>query len=149
MAVYYGVTWSKWQPTSGRRAAMRKRLQGTLEAIAQRAADARSMSHRYVVELMAEFKSEAESRRKPAEAAWILPTHANHGALEQGRAESSSSFGGEAVQVAVPTLVLDTLSDVAALLTFGGIGARVVGNRLRLDDEDIKPPRPAQIAVTA
>jgi hypothetical protein len=41
MAAYYRVPFAEWHPTSGRRAAMRKRLQGTLEEIAQRAADTR------------------------------------------------------------------------------------------------------------
>lgn len=42
MAEFYGVWWSPgWEATSGRRSAMRKRLEGTLEEIAQRAADSR------------------------------------------------------------------------------------------------------------
>ena len=42
MAAFYRVPYADWKPGSGRRAAMRKRLQGTLEEIAQRAADTRA-----------------------------------------------------------------------------------------------------------
>jgi hypothetical protein len=42
MAAFYCVPYSDWTPSSGRRAAMRKRLEGTLEEIAQRAADTRA-----------------------------------------------------------------------------------------------------------
>jgi hypothetical protein len=43
MAAFYGIPWSAgWEPSSGQRAAMRKRLMGTLEEIAQRAADTRA-----------------------------------------------------------------------------------------------------------
>lgn len=42
MAAFYGIPYPHWTPSSGRRAAMRKRLEGTLEAIAQRAADSRA-----------------------------------------------------------------------------------------------------------
>jgi hypothetical protein len=42
MAEFYEVAWSpSWRATPGRRAAMRKRLKGELEEIAQRAADTR------------------------------------------------------------------------------------------------------------
>ena len=42
MAAFYRIPYSGWTPSSGRRAAMRKRLEGTLEEIAQRAADTRA-----------------------------------------------------------------------------------------------------------
>src|SRR3712207_3488485 len=45
MAAFYSVPPSRWIPTTGRRAAMRKRRQGTLEEIAQRAADTRHSVH--------------------------------------------------------------------------------------------------------
>jgi hypothetical protein len=41
MAAYYGIASEHAVATPGRRAAMRKRLKGTLEEIAQRAADTR------------------------------------------------------------------------------------------------------------
>lgn len=41
MAAYYGVSKPEWVATAGRRAAMRKRLRGDIEDIAQRAADTR------------------------------------------------------------------------------------------------------------
>lgn len=41
MAAFYGVPYSRWVPSSGRRAAMRKRREGTLEEIAERAAATR------------------------------------------------------------------------------------------------------------
>jgi hypothetical protein len=42
MAAFYRVSYQPgWEATPGRRAAMRKRLDGTLEEIAQRAADTR------------------------------------------------------------------------------------------------------------
>ena len=42
MAAFYRTPYSRWTPSSGKRAAMRKRLKGTLEEIAQRVADTRA-----------------------------------------------------------------------------------------------------------
>jgi hypothetical protein len=65
MAAYYGIRFSRWVPSPGRRAAMRKRLEGTLEDIAQRAADTRVFGPEYGT-----VSGRASRRRKP-EPAWM------------------------------------------------------------------------------
>jgi hypothetical protein len=72
MAAFYRIPLTRWTPSSGRRAAMRKRLEGTLEDIAQRAADTRTFGPEYVASSTTPARlpltprtSTAESRSAP------------------------------------------------------------------------------------
>jgi hypothetical protein len=64
MAAFHGVPYSKWTPSSWRRAAMRKRLEGTLEDIAQRAAETRVFGPEYGATVT--IKSSRSARPDPA-----------------------------------------------------------------------------------